>query len=185
MSFFDIILLIIIGGFAMFGFWFGLVHTLGSLLGTVFGVYLASRYYEPMAEWLIGITGWGGNVSRVVMFIIAFIIINRLVGFAFWIVDKFAGILTNLPFIKGINRLLGLALGIFEGLVTLGMIFYFIDKFPLSEWLMTYISASVVAPYATGVASVLLPLLPDALKLLQNSVQGVEDMITSTTTPIM
>ena len=62
----DIILLIIIAGFAMFGFWFGLIHTLGSLLGTVFGAYLASRYYEPMADWLINITGWGENISKVV-----------------------------------------------------------------------------------------------------------------------
>ena len=104
----DIILLIIIAGFGMFGLWFGLIHTLGSLIGTIAGIYLATRFYEPMAGWLTNITGWGGNVPKVIMFIVAFIVINRLVGFAFWIVDKVLSLVTRLPFIAGINRFLGL-----------------------------------------------------------------------------
>ena len=184
MGLFDIILLIIIGGFTMFGFWFGLIHTLGSLLGTVLGAYLASRYYEPMAGWLIDVTGWGDHVSKVVMFIIAFIIINRLVGFGFWIVDKMTGIITNLPFIKGINRILGMAVGFFEGMITIGLILYFIDKFPLSEFIMSYIAGSAIAPYTIDMADILLPLLPDALKMLQSTVDFFENVITSST-PMM
>jgi membrane protein required for colicin V production len=181
MGLFDVILLIIIGGFAMFGFWFGLIHTLGSLLGTLLGAYLASRYYEPMADWLINVTGWGENVSSVVMFIIAFIIINRLVGFGFWVVDKMTSVITNLPFIKGINRFLGLAVGIFEGMITIGLILYFIDKVPLSEFVMDHISSSIVAPYTVSMAEILLPLLPDALKMLEGTVDYFEDVITSST----
>lgn len=177
MGLFDVILLIIIGGFAMFGFWFGLIHTLGSLLGTVFGAYLASRYYEPMAGWLQGITGWEGNITKVVMFIVAFILINRLVGFAFWIVDKFLKVLTSLPFIKGINRLFGLLLGLFEGIITIGLVIYFISKYPLSDKLMGHIADSVIAPITTSIAEVLLPLLPDALKMLQSTVDYVEGVI--------
>lgn len=177
MGLFDIILLIIIAGFAMFGFWFGLIHTLGSLLGTVFGAYLASRYYEPMADWLINITGWGENTSRVLMFIIAFLIINRLVGFGFWIVEKFLHIITSLPFIKGLNRILGLLLGVFEGLITLGLVIYFIERFPLGDWVMERLADSIVAPYAVSTAEILLPLLPEALKMLQSTVDYVENMI--------
>lgn len=177
MSLFDIILLILIGGFAMFGFWFGLIHTLGSLVGTVLGAYLASRYYEPMADWLIGITGWGENVSRVVMFIIAFIVINRFVGFVFWILEKLFSIITRLPFIRSLDRLLGLLFGILEGFITIGLIFYFIARFPLSEKIMAWIEASKVAPYAIDIAEVLLPLLPDALKALKSTVDFVEKAI--------
>lgn len=161
----------------MFGFWFGLIHTLGSLLGTVFGVYLASRYYEPMAGWLINITGWGDNVSKVIMFIIAFMIINRLVGFAFWFFDKLAGFITHLPFINSLNRFLGLALGVFEGAVTLGMIIYFIERFPISEKFMEWLAESVVAPYLSSIASILLPLLPEALKILKSTVDYVQNII--------
>jgi len=186
MSLFDIILLIIIAGFGMFGFWFGLVHTIGSLIGTVLGAYLAGRYYEPMADWLTNITGWGGNVPKVVMFVVAFILINRLVGFAFWIIDKLTGIITRLPFISGINRLLGLILGALEGVITLGLIFYFIDKIPLSEYIMGYMADSAVVPKLISVASILIPLLPEALKMLNSSVdfaQGVVEKTVSSTLP--
>ncbi len=174
MGLFDVILLIIIGGFAMFGFWFGLVHTLGSLLGTIFGAYLASRFYEPMGNWLVGITGWGSNFSKVLMFIIAFIVINRLVGFGFWIVDKMAGFITDLPFINSLNRFLGFVLGLFEGVVTLGLIFYVIDKIPLSDKFMSWMAGSIIVPYCSNAASILLPLLPEALKMLKSTVDYVQ-----------
>jgi membrane protein required for colicin V production len=177
MTLFDIILLIIIGGFTMFGFWFGFFHTLGSLLGTFFGAFLAARYYAPMADWLISITGWGDNVSRVVMFVIAFFIINRLVGFCFWIVDKTLSIVTNLPFIKSINRFAGMALGFFEGLISVGLVIFFIDKFPFSEKLTNMIADSIVAPIANNAASVLWPMLPDALKMINVGVDYVEKIV--------
>jgi len=177
MSLIDIILIIIIAGFGMFGFWFGLIHTLGSLIGTIAGAYLASRYYEPMADWLTGATGWGENFSRVFMFIIAFIIINRLVGFAFWIVDKVTSIFTGLPFIKGINRLLGLIFGLFEGVLTIGLIIYFIERFPLGSWFMEHLADSTIAPFTTALATVLIPLLPDALRILRSTVDYVEGAV--------
>ncbi|PIT88805.1 MAG: hypothetical protein COU29_00275 [Candidatus Magasanikbacteria bacterium CG10_big_fil_rev_8_21_14_0_10_36_32] len=172
MSFFDLVVVIIIGGFGLFGLWFGLIHTLGSLAGTVLGVYLAARFYEPLAGWLMQFTGWSGNFSKVIMFILAFIIINRLVGLGFWFVDKILSIITRLPFIKSINRLLGLAFGLFEGALVLGIIFYFIAHFPLSEWFMTNLSESEIAPSLTKMASILWPLLPDALKTVQTTVDS-------------
>lgn len=177
MELFDIFLLIIIGGFALFGLWFGLVHTLGSLLGTILGAVLASRYYQPLADWLVGITGWDENFSRVLMFVLAFIVINRLAGFFFWIIEKFLKVFTSLPFIKSLNRLLGLFLGVVEGVITIGLVIYFIERFPLSDRIMEMIATSQVAPYTTKVASVLLPLLPEALKILHSTVDYVENVV--------
>ncbi len=177
MSWFDIILLIIIGGFGLFGFWFGFIHTLGSLLGTVFGVYLASRFYEPFAEWLIRVTGWGENISKVIVFIIAFLIINRLVGFAFWIIDKVLSIITRLPFLNSLNHLLGLAFGLIEGVITIGISIYFIERYPLSERVMSWIAQSEIAPITTSFAVILIPLLPEAIKLLHSSVDYVSDRV--------
>ncbi len=170
MSLFDIVLLIIIGGFALFGLWFGLVHTLGSLAGTIIGVYLASRYYQPFAEWLIKTTGWGANISKVVVFIIAFIIINRLVGLAFYIIDRVLSVVTKLPFISSLNRLLGLVFGLFEGVLVLGIAFYFIARFPVGSGFMDALAASRVAPYTIQVASVLWPLIPEAIKILKSTI---------------
>ena len=89
MPYFDIVLVVIIVLFGLFGLWFGLIHTLGSLAGMVVGVFLASRYYEVGANWLMSLTGWGDNFSKVLIFIIAFFVINRLVGLVFWIVIKY------------------------------------------------------------------------------------------------
>ncbi len=169
MSLFDIVLLCIIGGFGLFGLWFGLISTLGSLVGTVVGVYLASRWYVPVAQWLIKTTGWSGNFSKVIVFILAFLIINRLVGFAFHLLDKALSILTHLPFIHSLDRLLGLVFGIFEGIIVLGITFFFINKFPLTPKFMTAFSTSKIASYCVSVASILWPLIPDALKSLKNS----------------
>lgn len=174
---FDLSLLIIIAIFALFGLWFGLVHTIGSLMGTILGVYLASRYYEPVADWLVEVTGWGENLSRVIMFVIAFILINRLVGIAFWGIDKAAKVITKMPFIRSINHLLGLLLGAAEGLITVGVILYFINKYPISDTVMTWIEHSTVALYAIPVAELLLPLLPEGMRVLESSVDYVEGRV--------
>lgn len=174
MAWFDLSLIIIIGGFALFGLWFGFVHTLGSLAGTLVGAYVASRYYEPMAQWLIHITGWQGNTARVVMFILAFIVISRLVGFAFWLVDRLLSVITRLPFISSINHLLGGVLGFFEGLLTIGLAIYFIERVPLSPEFMQMVANSKVAAQASRTANVFIPLLPDALNLLKSTVDFVQ-----------
>lgn len=175
LSWFDLGLAVIVGGFALFGFWFGFIHTAGSLLGTLAGAYLASRYYEVMAQWLITITGWQGNTARVVMFILGFIIVSRLVGFAFWIVDRLLSIITRLPFVSSINRILGVALGFLEGVMTLGLMLFFVERFPLSAKIMTMIAESELAPKFRSVADVFIPLLPDALKLLKSTVDYVQN----------
>lgn len=175
MELFDIILLIIIGGFGLFGLWFGFFHTLGSLLGTMVGVFVASRHFEVLADWIIRITGWDENFSRVLTFTIAFVIINRLVGFLFWIVDRLLSIVTRLPFINGLNKFLGLILGIFEGFITVGFFIHFHELFPFSEQLSLWVESSEIAAMALGMIIILLPLLPDALRIIQDAADaGVE-----------
>ncbi|MDO8626382.1 MAG: CvpA family protein [Candidatus Magasanikbacteria bacterium] len=173
MSFFDLILAIIIGGFGLFGLWFGLIHTLGSLVGTVLGVFLASRFYEPLANWLTGITGWAGNFPKVIMFILAFIIINRLVGLLFWVVDRLLSVVTRLPFLNGLNKILGLVFGLLEGVLVLGIIFNFMQIYPLSPRFMGYLANSALAPLTMGVAAVLWPLVPQALQMLRDNFNKV------------
>lgn len=177
MLFIDILLICILAGFALFGLWFGLVHTLGSLIGTVLGVLIASRYYEPFADWLIGITGWGDNVARVIVFIIAFLIINRLVGVIFFFIERFTSIFTRLPIIGGFNRLFGFLFGLLEGVITVGVIIYFIERFPLSDAIMDSIAASVIAPYTLDVASILIPLLPEGIRILNSTIEQIEGVI--------
>ncbi len=173
MSIFDIVLLVIITSFALFGLWFGLVHTLGSLVGTAFGVYIASRYYESTANWIIGFTHWSGNYVKVIIFIISFLIITRLVGFVFWCMQKVLTIFTRMPFIHGLDRIMGAIFGALEGAVIVGVSLYFISRFPISLSFMRGLEHSQIAPPLVKIASILIPLFPEAIRILRSTVDNL------------
>ena len=177
MGFFDILLLVAIAAFALFGLWVGFIQALGSLFGTVLGVYLASRYYEVMAEWLMNYVGWSGNTARIVMFIVAFIIINRLVGIIFWFIGKVLNVVAKLPFIAAFNRLAGVVFGAVEGIITVGFLVYLIVKYPFSDTIITKVAESIVAPYALGAIDMLLPFAPDAMRALETTIDFVERIV--------
>lgn len=168
----DIIIAGIILGFGLFGFWFGFVSTIGSIIGTVLGLFLAIRFYSPLAAWLMELTGWTGNFPKIVMFIVAFLLINRLVGLAFFLLGKGVSVITDLPIIKSFDRILGLMFGLFEGILVIGICFYFIDKIPFSSTLMNRIGESSIIPYSVQVASFLWPLIPEGFKKIQSSSFG-------------
>lgn len=174
MSWFDISLIGLIALFALGGFRLGAIHTLGSVIGTILGVYLASRYYEPMAAFIVAYTGWGGNLPNVIMFVVAFIVINRLVGFVFWIISRVFKLITRLPFISSVDKLVGLLLGVLEGIITIGVIIYFIERFPISKKLMEMIASSNMAEQIRKIANLFIPLFPEGLKLLKSTVDFVE-----------
>jgi len=170
MPIFDIVVIIIIIGFGLAGLWFGLVQTFGSLVGTIAGVYLAFRYYSPVADWLIGVTGWQGNIAKIVVFMAAFILINRLIGLAFWLINKILKIITELPFIHSADHLLGLVFGIIEGAMVVGIALYFIARFPLGDKFMAALSASRIAPFLDVFIVVLKPFIPEAIKIIKSTI---------------
>ncbi|HBX15842.1 MAG TPA: hypothetical protein DEF57_00870 [Candidatus Magasanikbacteria bacterium] len=129
---------------------------------------MASHYYEPISNWTLSITGGNFNIVKFIVFIILFIIANRLVGFIFWLVEKVFSVLKIIPFLGTINRLLGGLLGLFEGVLVVGLTLFFISKFPLSEWLTGSMLKSGMAAYLIKISSILWPLLPAALKQIQS-----------------
>lgn len=164
MSLFDIILLLLIAGFGLFGFMFGFISVIGSLLGTALGAFLAFRYFGWLADILMKFTGWTGNFPKVVAFIIVFLIINRLIGYIFFLIGKLASPITNLPIIHTFDSILGAIFGLLEGAFVLGVIAIFIQKIPLGNLLAAQILSSRVVPICLSVASILLPLIPEFFK---------------------
>ncbi len=168
MSIFDIILLIILLGFVWFGFWFGLIYSIGSLVGIIAGIYIAGVWYNQLAHWTLFIFQNNLNLARIVCFIIIFIIVNRLIGFGFYLINKIFKIISLLPFLKTINRLGGAIIGFFEGILVLGLILYLATFYPLWTNLNQVISGSRVAHYLIAVARILSPLLPKLLKKIKD-----------------
>lgn len=167
MSFVDIILLIFLGGFVLFGFWFGIIHTLGALIGTILGAYIASHYFSSVAIFIGDKIGGNLPVLKIILFILIFTVVNRLVGLLFYLAEKVFNVLSIIPFLKTINRLAGAVLGFIEGALVIGLILHVAGTVPLSSWFVGMVlEPSSIARYLLGVARVLVPLLPEALRIL-------------------
>jgi len=156
----DFILLIILFFFAFAGFFFGLIRSVGSLIGTILGIVVAANYFQIFANWLVDL-GVSDNLARIIGFLIIFIIVSKLISLVFYILNKIFNLLSIIPFLKTINRIAGLLFGLIEGGVILGVLLVFIIKFPFADFLIMAIESSKLAEYLFGVGTWLLPLLPE------------------------
>ncbi len=168
----DIIILALIALFAFLGLRTGFIHALGSLVGTILGIYLAGHYYETLAKLLIDFTAWNPNFVRVLIFIILFFISNRLIGIIFWGAGKVFNVVSVVPFIGTIDKLLGAILGVLEGIIIVGIAIFFITKFPPSQSVMAGLDQSKVAPKVVNFTKFLWPLLPAEVVNLVNEFSG-------------
>lgn len=165
LSFFDLILSLIIFGFCWFGFWYGLIYSIGTIFGIIIGAFSAGHYYIQVASMF---SDEPSNFAKVVVFILIFGIVNKFIGFAFWIIDKIFNILSIIPFLKTINRLAGGVLGIFEGVLTLGVFIFIYAKHPFSTIINEQLNISIISPWLLKVTSILHPLWPDVLERLKS-----------------
>jgi len=173
MTLLDFFLLVAMFGFVWFGFWFGMIHMAGAVVGTVAGAWLAGHFYTVLSAPLEALVGTDNNWVRVLSFIVIFVAVNRLVGFGFYMVDRTFGFLIRIPFLKTIDRIAGALLGFVEGALVLGLTLYFASRVNLPLLLEAAIAASKVAARLTAFAAVLVPLLPDIIKQVQPYVPGV------------
>lgn len=168
MTFFDLILLLILLGFVWFGFWNGLIQTIGGIISVILAVFIASRWYETIALKILPFLGDNLNLSRLLGFIAVFILARFVVFILFKILNKLFDVLSFIPFLKTINRLAGAVLGFVEGGLIIGLVLYFSLKFPLGESWSGLVNGSKVASPLISFGKVLLPLVPQALKQIQS-----------------
>lgn len=160
----DVILYILLATFALYGFWFGLIHTVGGIVGVVLGSIFAGQLYGPIANKLAPIVGTEVNVVKIVSFIVIFLLINRAISFGFWIIDRIFKFISIIPFLKSINRIAGAVFGLIEGAFIIGGILFILIRFPvLLDW-QKNVKDSVVAKNLVNTYSVMFPLLPSQLR---------------------
>lgn len=168
MQIIDVILLLVLAGFVFYGLFFGLIRTIGAFFGVVIGAFLASRFYLPVSAWIDVIFFGYYNLGKVLVFIILFSLINRLVGFLFYLLNKMFNIISIIPFLKTINRLGGMVLGFLTGSLFIGVIIYIISKYAILEsFVGSWLTNSEFAPFFLKFADFILPLLPEVLRKLQ------------------
>ncbi len=137
----DLVLIAIAALFILAGLYHGFIRTLGSLVGLIGGIFVAIFGIQ----WLDTI--WPISdyaVAQVIVFIIILAIASQLIGWLFELLDRAYKLLTIIPFVSGINKLLGGILGVLEAFVVLsGIIYYTTDQ--LAEgWLQDVILGSQV-----------------------------------------
>lgn len=168
MTVIDISLLVLLGGFLLAGFWFGLIHMIGAIIGVVFGALISSRVFEYVAQFFHALTDWNLNLLRILSFTIIFILINRIVGLLIHVIDKAFAVIAIIPFMKTFNRLLGALLGLLEGTLVLGLIVYVASKFPISAASEIIFRNSSIARMLNHIGELLSPLLPKAIQAIQS-----------------
>ncbi|PLX27806.1 hypothetical protein C0583_01035 [Candidatus Parcubacteria bacterium] len=169
MSIIDSILLLILAGFVFYGVFHGLIRTIGAFFGVLIGAILASRFYLPVSDYIDVMFFGYNNIGRVGVFFLLFSVIDRLVGFAFYLLEKSFNIISIIPFLKTINRLGGLILGFITGSFAIGLVIYVINKYAILDSMVgRWLTNSELAPFFLKFADYLLPVLPEFLKKLQS-----------------
>lgn len=170
MNLLDIIILILLAGFVLYGVWLGFVHELGSLIGAIFATIIAGYFYVQVGDWLTKIFG-NPVLMKIIAFLIIFFIVSKLFGFLFYYISKLLNVVTHLPFIHAIDRLMGGVLGFFEGVLVIGLTLFILTKYPLNPSLTALLSGAKLVPWFIAVSSVLQGFLPDTIKELQPQVK--------------
>lgn len=166
MTILDYIILGVLFIFVWLGFWSGFIRTLGSIVGLFLGVAIASHYYEKFANFFKFLLLAG--VSQFSAFVVIIIVVSKLTGVVFWVIDKLFKIASIIPFLKTFNRLLGAILGFAEGILIVGVVLLFATKITIFAGFSEAISASNLAEPLLFIAKIFLPLFPAALKEAQN-----------------
>lgn len=173
MNWLDIILGVSLVGFVLGGFTTGLIQSIGGLVGLFLGQTIASRLYEPFASVIAPLFNGNMVVANIISFLLLFLLITRLVGLAFWFIEKMFNLVAIFPGIKTLNRLGGALLGFLEGALFIGIALQFIIRLPISLPFTERIDDSVLASIALAVSGWLVPLFPKILKDAENAIKTV------------
>lgn len=162
----DLGLLLTIVGFVAVGLVTGFIQSLGSLIGIILGAWLAGLWYQPVGEF---ITPWIGNrraIAMVVAFSLVYLLVSKVVGVGVWLVTKFFHLLKFIPFLGMFNRLLGALLGLVEGVLATGLVLHVASRVAPVPMVTEAIAKSPIASMVSSAAGILLPLLPEVMRLV-------------------
>jgi uncharacterized membrane protein required for colicin V production len=150
----DVVLIVLLSGFIFYGLFFGLIRTVGA--------------YLPVSELIEPIFFNYNNLGKVLVFLVLFTLINRLVGFGFYLLEKIFNVISIIPFLKTINRLGGAVLGFLTGGLSIGLLLFVVSRYTLLDSILgRWLVDSKLAPMFLKMNDFLLPLLPVVLKKLQ------------------
>lgn len=114
----DILVLILIGGGALFGVLRGFVMETLSLMAWVVAIFAISLFHTPVAEWL---RGWVGTQGGAV--ILAFALVFGITFAAGKFIASAIGARTRKSVLGPVDRVLGFGFGAIKGLIAATLLF--------------------------------------------------------------
>jgi uncharacterized membrane protein required for colicin V production len=122
----DLALLIIAGIFIISGLYYGFIRTIGSLIGLVGGII--SGVF--VLRWLDSIWSISDHpILQIILFLLISGVISQLIGWIFELIDRAYKLLTIIPFLSGINKLLGGIVGVIEAFIIISGIIYYAQTY--------------------------------------------------------
>lgn len=148
----DVCMILIVGGFVLFGVFFGFVHSVCSLLGTIISVVIASRGVDAIIA-KFGFMFGSGATGRVLAFIAIFFIVSRVIGLVFWFARKLFGFFSIIPFATVVDRILGACFGFAEGVIFIGVAVAFALRNLPTDVVTLTLKSSVIGDLLIALAS--------------------------------
>ena len=147
----DVILVAFLLWFTVLGYQRGLVQTIGQLLGAAGGFWIAKTWAEPLTNTVHLFVPLDRGLIQIVVFILIFLLADRIVSFIFWIADKLFKIVTVLPFLSTVHAILGAVVGLFEGIFLIGSLSYVIFTLRFNPVWLAWITHSRIASFSQNV----------------------------------
>ncbi|MEI8360694.1 MAG: CvpA family protein [bacterium] len=167
----DVVLLLFLAGFIFYGLFFGLIRTIGSLIGLIGGVWTAGTFYLLVFNFLANLAFGFDSLGKSIVFFLIFTLANRIIVFGFAILDRTFDFFSIIPFLKTINRIAGAMFGAIEGGFVLGFVLYLAQSYTfINSLLFKFSTASKIVPYLEKFVEILRPLLPTILDQLKHLV---------------
>jgi len=130
-NYLDVIIASTLVGFAVRGFFKGLILSLASLIGLIAGLYVSWHFSDYVAQQLASVVSLSGAILKVLSFILTFVLIVFLVHLLGLLLEKVIKV-AGLGFV---NKLGGLLLGLIKGGLLVSILFYLFVRIGGPAWL--------------------------------------------------
>jgi uncharacterized membrane protein required for colicin V production len=167
-SWFDAILIVIILGAVIYGFFKGIIRMLGDFIGVLAGIWVAGNYFLPFYNWTQSLYFGNANAGKAISFLLLLAITRKLISLAVMILDKFINFISIIPFFWTINRMAGAVFGFLTASLSLGVAVYFLSRYSLGFGFDKILVGSNIAKLLLRFGEFFSPLLPEILRQLHS-----------------
>lgn len=140
MNWVDLIVGIVLIGFAVRGLVKGFFRELFSLVGLFLGLWMALLKFAPVGEWIQATFPLSEPLPYHLGFLLIFFGISILASVAGFVVHKFAKVLL----MGWLDALVGLGFGLVKGVITLVVLLFLLEHLPLPDSVSAHMRTSTV-----------------------------------------